>query len=46
MAFLKMKKDNNRSEILDYIESHIDSDIEKLINGEQIDLGGKKHPGI
>lgn len=36
MAFLKMKKDNNRSEILDYIESHIDSDIEKLINGEQI----------
>lgn len=44
MAFLKMKKDNNRSEILDYIESHIDSDIEKLINGEQIDLSGKNIP--
>lgn len=28
-------------EICDYIESHLDSDVEKILNGEQINMGNK-----
>ena len=37
-------RNNTNSEVTDYIESHLDSDIENLINGGEIDLGDTEVP--